>query len=188
MLTSTSRHRLSAVGIALAGVIALTSCAQPGATSDDAGLTLVESKAKVQLMRNNVANRIAEEDLAGHDASADFSVTCGSESTDPQGLTRYWTSRVDVALTEAHAAIDVFDELSVSLQHQGWKVETFELNNSPRAQLLKSGSSSTDLSLNLYEATDDKPAIIRIEAHGSCVKTAGAESDEVKQLEESAGN
>ena len=188
MVTPDVRRRLSTLAIALAGAIALASCAQPTPSEEESGLSLVESKAKVQLMRNNVANRIPGEDLAGHDDSADFSVTCGSESTDPDGITRYWTSRVDVALTEVHAATEVFDELSVSLQHQGWKVEAFELNNSPRAQMLKSGSSTTDLSLNLYEATDDKPAIIRIEAHGPCVKTAGADSDEVKQLEESAGN
>ncbi len=189
MFTHGLRGPVTATAIALASVFALSACAQGGAqASDGSGLSLRETKSIVQLLRNEVANRIPSEVVDSVGGTADVSITCGIEANDPKGYTRYWSSRIDVALTTGSSSLDVFDDLSASFKDQGWEVEDYTLGDAPRAQQLTGGSSVASLSLSLFDSTATAPALIRIEAHGPCVKTAGATSDEVKNLEAGSGD
>lgn len=173
--------RLLAGAFALTSLVALGACAQGEAA--DPNLSLTDSKAIVQLFRNEVANRVPSDQVEGFSGGSDYSIACRLESQDPQGLVRYWSSGVDIELVAGSDAAAVFDELSVSFQHQGWRVESYTSQGS-RAQKLKNDSNPIILSLTLYEATEAALAIIRVETRGTCVETAGAESDEVKALEE----
>ena len=174
-------HRPAATIAALALLTLLSACASPA--SDQSDLTLRETKSVVQLLRNEVASRIPADVIAGAGGTTDFSITCGIAANDPKGYTRYWSSRIDVSLTEESSPLETFDALSESFKSQGWTIENYKLGDAPRAQQLTGGSSIASISLSLFDGTETATPLIRIEAHGPCVKTAGAKSDEVKNLE-----
>ncbi len=180
-----TRHRPATAAAAIAVVTLLSACASPA--SDQSNLTLRETKSVVQLLRNEVASRLPSDVVADAGGTTDISITCGIAANDPKGYTRYWSSRIDVSLTEGSSPLEVFDDLSASFKSQGWKIENYKLGDAPRAQQLTGGSSIASLSLSLFDGTDTAAPLIRIEAHGPCVKTAGAKSDEVKDLEALTG-
>jgi len=171
-------------------LLCLTACATgSGAAAGSGGgskLTLAQTKSPVQLLRNEAASRIDEFIVDNVDETEDLSVACKTEAADPLGLSRSWTSSVEVSLKEGSAwrASIVADELVASFEKQGWIAS----RGAPAAVTytgLKSETSAATIGLTV--TTEDlatgTPAQLQITSKGPCVATQGAESDEVKKLE-----
>ena len=184
-------HTRIAAGLAAVtlSLVCLTACATDSGAAGSGGgskLTLAQTKSPVQLLRNEAASRIDEFIVENVDETEDLSVACKTEAADPLGLSRSWTSSVEVSLKEGSAwrASIVADELIASFEKQGWIAS----RGAPSAVTytgLKSETSAATIGLTV--TTEDlaaaTPAKLLITSKGPCVATEGAESDEVKKLE-----
>jgi hypothetical protein len=173
------------VALSLAG---LTACA--GGSSPSAGggaaLTLAQTKSPVQLLRNEAASRIDEFVVETVNETEDLSTACKTEEADPLGLSRSWTSSVEVSLKAGSAwrAGIITEDLIASFEKQGW-VASRGLPSAVTYTGLKSDTSAAHIGLTLTneDVAAGVPAKLQITTQGPCVTTAGAASDEVKKLE-----
>jgi hypothetical protein len=182
---------IAAAAIVSLSVIGLTACA--GTTGSGSGggdsLTLAETKSPVQLLRNEAASRIDEFIVETVNETEDLSTACKTAEADPLGLSRSWTSSVEVSLKEGSAwrASIVADELIASFEAQGW-IASRGLPSEVTYTSLKSETSAATIGLTV--TTEDlavaRPAKLQITTKGPCVATEGAESDEVTKLETAA--
>jgi hypothetical protein len=110
----------------------------------------------------------------------DTSVSCGSDEGHPDGTMRAWTSGATLMITNSQAArIEIVsDRLVTAYTDAGWEA-TALANHVTR---LESPTRPTIL-VEPVEKGDGIAPMILIETTGPCVLTAGADSDEVKQLE-----
>ena len=178
------RSPIAALTIAVLALSALVACAPAGIDVSKYGdVTLGETKVIVQLMRNDVAGSIPPSVVIGSSDAEDLSVACFPDSNDPDGLVRAWQStvQIDILETAAGGVWGVFDRLVASYQNKGWKVEKVDLPDASQAVHLTSGSIVAKIQLSIPE---DKSPVIELVATGPCAATAGAESQEVKLLEE----
>ena len=159
--------------IATALVLALAGCA------GGQGISLAEAKSNVQLLRNDAASRIPAELLDIVLVSSDLSVSCESESTDPEGRLRSWHSGARISLTPGADIDAVIDDLVASFVDQGW-----EQSSSSTTTTLSSSTIFSDIEITAIEATDDGDvAEITLALTSPCVDTDGESSKEVRQLE-----
>ena len=109
------------VALSLAGLTACAGSSSPSA-GGGAALTLAQTKSPVQLLRNEAASRIDEFVVETVNETEDLSTACKTEEADPLGLSRSWTSSVEVSLKEGSAwrTSIVADELVASFEEQGW--------------------------------------------------------------------
>ena len=114
---------MAIVSLALVG---MTACAStggtPGAGGKGATLTLAQTKSPVQLLRNEAAGRVDEFVVETVNETQDLSSACKTEEADPLGLSRSWTSSVDVSLKAGSAwRLDIVaTDLVASFEAQGW--------------------------------------------------------------------
>jgi hypothetical protein len=174
----------------------LTGCgASAGSENSRAGeypdLTLAESKAPAQLLRNTAVTRIPTDVVLNVGTDTDGSIACLSESDDPEGTIRRWDSSVDVnlKLTEAKNADAIVAEVIKTFTEDGWMSQAItgsKANN--QAHLLTNGTSSaasvstSQIRIEAVVAGDQGSGYIRIDSMGPCVVTEGANSAEVKDL------
>jgi hypothetical protein len=181
---------VAATAIITLSLISLTACAGDSGAGAGAGggdtLTLAETKSPVQLLRNEAASRIDEFIVETVNETEDLSTACKTAEADPLGLSRSWTSSVEVSLKEGSAwrAAIVADDLISSFEAQGW-VASRGLPSEVTYTALKSETSAATIGLTV--TTEDlavaRPAKLQITTKGPCVDTEGAESDEVQKLE-----
>lgn len=168
-------------------LLVLAGCATPAAQStplDDLGeLTLVESKAPTQLLRNEAAARVPLVVVQDVAETTDASISCLGVDVDPDGLARQWQSTAIFVVTNSQAArvVTVTDGLAASFTEQGW-VPT----SADGATVLSSTTSPVVIRVAAIEKADGNHAEIRITTTGPCVRTDGPESDEVVGLETTA--
>lgn len=179
--------------------LALTGCGQ-GATAaaidgDFPDMSLTESKAPVQLLRNEAAGRIPTAVIANIEEALDESVACLGEADDPDGLIRSWHSSAIVTMEPGSAwrVESVVDKLIASFVDQDWFARSLGETADFRSSLLTSKKSPVEIqvigqrpdedqtSTSTTENVDD--VTIEVQVHGPCVRTDGPESDEVLKLE-----
>lgn len=168
-------------------LLALAGCASPAADSsalDALGdLTLVESKAPTQLLRNEAASRVPRVVVQDVAETEDASVSCLGADVDPDGLAREWHSTAIFLVTNSQAARveTVTDKVAASFVDQGWTSEPVD-----GATELSSTGSPVVITIAAVLKSSGQHAEIRIVTTGPCVRTDGPESDEVIGLETSA--
>ena len=188
------------IGLATA-VIALTmlsACSTPQTGSVPGGypdVSLAETKSPAQLLRNEAANRLPAAAIDQIIESQDASVACLSEKDDPEGLIRSWHSTADVLIVDdgVTSAQQLVNDLAASFEEQGWTSRSLGGNASVTSRLLDSDTSLADIQVSGYNVNDTmastgleqkvEQTTVQIQVHGPCVRTAGAESDEVTSLE-----
>ena len=165
---------LAALGLAAA--LVLTGCAaQPAAD----GLTLLQTKSPVQLMRNEAADRL---DPAVFDVvrkSTDTSFPCVTEDGNDGGIVRQWKSSTDLALVEGADENAAAEAIVESFVTQGWAAEKLEEAGVDLTELSKAESIAV---IRVAAADESTSALVRITALGPCVVTGGPDSDEVVNL------
>ena len=182
------------VAVAIGG---LSACASPASTvpGDYPDVSLTDTKSPAQLLRNEAANRIPADVIDEIIESEDVSVACLSEKDDPQGLIRSWHSTADVLIIDDGVvnASTLVNDLSASFEEQGWTSRSLGGNASVTSKLLESDTSLADIQIAGYNINDTmastgleqkvEQTTVQIQVHGPCVRTAGADSDEVKGLQ-----
>ena len=164
----------------------------PGTYPD---VSLAESKSPAQLLRNEAATRLPAEVIDEIIESEDSSVACLSEKDDPTGIVRSWHSTADVLIVD-DGVVDVqalVNALTASFEEQGWTARNLGGNASVTSKLLESKTSLADIQISGYRPNDTMPSTgletkveqttVQIQVHGPCVRTDGAESDEVTGLQ-----
>ena len=154
-------------------------------------LTLAESKAPAQLLRNTAVTRIPTDVVLNVGTDTDGSIACLSETEDPDGTIRRWDSSVDVnlKLVEAKNGEVILSEVIKSFTDDGWVSQSITGTKAGnQAFLLTNGTSSaasvstSQIRIEAIIAGDEGSGYIHIDSLGPCVVTEGADSAEVKDL------
>ncbi len=198
MVNVDHRTRITGLATALLALTILSACSTPQANTvpgDYPDVSLAETKSPAQLLRNEAANRLPAEVIDQIIESEDVSVACLSEKDDPQGLIRSWHSTADVLIIDDGVvnASTLVNDLSASFEEQGWTSRSLGGNASVTSKLLESDTSLADIQIAGYNINDTmastgleqkvEQTTVQIQVHGPCVRTAGADSDEVKGLQ-----
>jgi hypothetical protein len=191
------RSRIVAVTFAVAmAVVTLTGCGESAADENvPAGeypdLSLAESKAPAQLLRNTAVTRIPTEVVLNVGTDTDGSIACLGEADDPDGAIRRWDSSVDVnlKLTEAKNADAIVATVIKTFTDDGWMSQAITGSKADnQAFLLTNGTSSaasvstSQVRIEAVISGDKTTAYVHIDSLGPCVVTEGANSPEVKDL------
>ena len=152
-----------------------------GCSSGPQPLTLVETKSPVQLLRNDAWYRLPEVMVKQDSETTDRSEACDD---DPQGLLRAWHSSTIALVTNSQAprVVTAGDELAATFVEQGWVAERSEEQTAVLTVLTRPSSVAV-IEIEAVPKTEQHRASIRITASGPCGATAGADSDEVRDLE-----
>lgn len=154
-------------------------------------LSLAESKAPAQLLRNTAVTRIPADVVLNVGTDIDGSVACLSEDEDPEGIIRRWDSSIDVnlKLVEAVNAEAIVADVIKTFTDESWMSQSItgsKANN--QAFLLTNGTSSaasvstSQMRIEAVVAGDKSTAYVHIDSLGPCVVTDGATSAEVQDL------
>ena len=179
--------------------LALTGCgqdAQSAAVSGDfPDMTLTETKAPVQLLRNEAAGRIPPAVIHTIEETQDVSVACLSETEDPDGLIRSWNSTAIVTMEKGSAwrVESVVDKLIATFTDQNWTARSLGQTADFRSSLLTSKTTLAEIQIIGQRPDEDQSATstaevvedvtIEVQVHGPCVRTEGADSEEILKLE-----
>lgn len=187
---------LVCISVGALTLVGLAGCAAPAATvkGDYPSVSLAATKSPAQLLRNEAAARLPENVIDEIIESEDTSVSCLSESEDPEGTIRSWHSTVDVLiLGEDTAVAPLVADLVASFEEQGWEARDLGGNVSTVKKLLESPESLADMQISGFTPNENASSVgleenvdqrtVQIEVHGPCVRTPGATSDEVLQLQ-----
>ena len=166
------------IAAALVSLALLAGCA---AGPSDAGLTLVETKSPVQLLRNDATNRVDQALVASVRKETDQSFPCFNEEENPGGLIRQWKSSAEIVLVADTDRQATASALVDSFVDQGW--EAAEVSDDSSFGLTTLSSKASVATIEVSSADMSAVAIVRITATGPCVKTGGPDSDEVKNLQ-----
>jgi hypothetical protein len=152
-----------------------------GCSAAPQALTLVETKSPVQLLRNDAWYRLPEVMVKGDSETTDASQPCDD---DPDGTMRAWHSSTVALVTNSQAPRVVLagDNLAATYVAQGWEATRSEEGAAVLTVLTRSSSVAV-IEIEALSKTEQHRASIRITASGPCVATAGADSDEVRDLE-----
>ena len=159
--------------------VLLAALALAGCSSAPGALTLVETKATVQLLRTDAWYRLPEVMIKSDNETTDTSMAC-----DDGGVMRSWRSSTVALVTNSQAprVVTAGDNLAASFVEQGWEAARSEEDAAVLTVLTRSSSVAV-IEIEAVEKTEAHRASIRITASGPCVVTAGADSDEVRNLE-----
>jgi hypothetical protein len=182
------RSAATAALVLTVGLLAGCSSPDPGtaeAPDEYPDISLAESKSNAQLLRNSAESRIAAE-VIDSSTEADSSVACLSAAEDPDGEIRRWLSSSEVNLVRWHAwrVDDVADILIDTFVDQSWSTIDVDGEYTDTGKLLTSGNGVAEIQVETVGTEDDSAATIHVTVTGPCVRTDGADSDEVTSLEE----
>ena len=167
---------LARLAIATSLLLVVASCA-----TEPAAVTLMDTKASVQLLRNEARYRLPDLMIKTDSETSDVSVACDAEL---QGLLRYWQSSTIALMNNSFAprAVSVADSLVASFTKQGWVAARTEEPGFVHTELTRAGSFAM-MTIEAVLKSDDARAHVRITANGPCVRTEGRDSAEVELLE-----
>jgi hypothetical protein len=171
--------RATTILIALAMVSTLSACAV-----EDNAISLADTKAPTQLLRNDAAGRVPDEAILAVGQKSDGSEGCALDN-DPDGLMRKWHSSLALEINSSSAPQvgDISADLSKSYVDEGWDEFLSEGTDSSTRTLKKNGSRTQLIITTTADVDGDGlGATIAIDVLGQCVKTGGPNSDEVVQL------
>lgn len=177
-------------------VSTLTACGEAASNENvPAGeypdLSLAESKAPAQLLRNTAVTRIPAEVVLNVGTDTDGSIACLSKDEDPDGTIRRWDSSVDVnlKLTEAKNADAIVSAVIATFTDDSWMSQQITGSKAGnQAFLLTNGTSSaasvstSQVRIEAVISGDKTTAYVHIDSMGPCVVTDGENSAEVKDL------
>jgi hypothetical protein len=157
-------------------VAALTGCVQSSQAP-----RLVETKAVVQLLRNEAWYRLPEVMVKGDAETEDVSTGCVG---DPEGRLRAWRSSTIALINNSFAprAIGVADTLAATFANQGWTPVRTEADGAVTTVLQRTNVVAV-ITIDAVSKSADHRASVRITVTGPCVITEGPESEEVRMLE-----
>ena len=189
MVTVDLTMRSAAAAILLLTVGVLAGCSSPAPAANETSadeypdLSLAESKSNAQLLRNSAESRISEEAIAER-IESDTSVACLDTAEDPEGAIRRWLSSTEVSLVRWHAwrVDDVAEILIDTFVDQSWNSIEIAGEHSDEARLLTSGKGLAEIQVEAVGTDDDSAATLYVTVSGPCVRTDGADSDEVTAL------
>jgi hypothetical protein len=169
---------LSLTAIAIASSLLLGGCSI--LPTEDAGISLADTKASVQLMRNAVTGKVSADVTKAVTDVGDGSVGCGDE------LNRRWHSTALIELLpDASSKIDLIAQtIQGSFVSKGWDSDAKPAGAGTTIYSLTSAdaSSTIDLTVTEQSASDKDGATIFVEILGTCVLTDGPGSDELARL------
>lgn len=162
------------VPLALVLTLGLTGCAD-----SQQGLRLTDTKASVQLLRNEAWFRLPDVMVKGDSETTDVSRPC-----DGDGLDRSWLSGTTALINNSFAprTAGVARELVDSFSEQGWDASEVNGVGATEYTLHKEDSFAV-ISVVATEKEEGRRASIAISITGPCVATAGPDSAEVRLLE-----
>jgi len=185
--------------ILVVAALALTGCgqeAQSAAVSGDfPDMTLTETKAPVQLLRNEAAGRIPPAVIETIEETQDVSVACLPEGDDPDGLIRAWHSTAIITMDKSSAwrVESVVDKLIATFTDQKWSARSLGQTADFRSSLLTSKTTLAEIQIIGQRPDKDQSSTstaevveqvtIEVQVHGPCVRTEGGDSKEVLKLE-----
>jgi hypothetical protein len=187
--------RIAGLVLAAVAVGGLSACATPVSTipGDYPDVSLTDTKSPAQLLRNEAANRIPADVIDQIIESEDVSVACLSEQDDPEGTIRSWHSTADVLIKDGNDVKQLTKDLAASFEEQGWTSRNLGGNVNVVSKLLESDTSLASIQVSGFEPNSDQGTTgledpvdqltVQVQVHGPCVRTGGANSDEVKTLE-----
>lgn len=145
-------------------------------------MSLLESKAPVQLMRNEISARIPPVVVENLIDTTDESIACRDLATDPDGLYRAWQSTATFGVVNSRAGIlsNIVASVADSFVEQGWSSSVGPDGN---GVVLTKAVSAAELRLTTIERAEGQEPEIVISTLGPCVLTEGPDSDEVALLE-----
>ena len=189
MVTGDLTMRSAAAAILLLSVGVLVGCAAQTSVANEAtadeypDISLAESKSNAQLLRNSAETRISEEAVEGR-IESDASAACLDHAEDPEGAIRRWVSTTEVSLVRWHAwrVDDVAEILIDTFVDQSWNSIEIEGVHTAEARLLTSGKGLAEIQVEAVGTADDSAATLYVTVSGPCVRTDGADSDEVTAL------
>jgi hypothetical protein len=157
-------------------IAALAGCAQSSQAP-----RLVETKAVVQLLRNEAWYRLPEVMIKGDSETEDVSKGCVG---DPEGRIRNWQSSTIALINNSFAprAVGVADTLATSFANQGWTLSRTESEGTVTTVLARVNVVAV-ITIEATAKTPEHRATVRITVTGPCVLTEGPDSDEVQLLE-----
>lgn len=163
--------------LVLIGVVTLgvSAC---GSDTDASTLTLAESKSPVQLLRNEVVNRIPSMIIHGA-VNEDYSEACGDDES-----IRSWRSavRLDIGASGATDAESIINDLTTSFEEDGWiPAPVLEGPEHKQAVYTKPGTAA-EIHITAENDGDFEKTVL-VTVFGPCVQTDGPDSDEVTSLE-----
>ena len=155
---------------------ALAGCAQSSQAP-----RLVETKAVVQLLRNEAWYRLPEVMVKGDSETEDVSQGCAG---DPEGRIRNWRSSTIALINNSFAprAIGVADTLAATFANQGWTSSRTESEGTVTTVLERVNVVAV-ITIEARPKTPERRATVRITVTGPCVLTEGPDSEEVRLLE-----
>lgn len=162
----------------LAAVLLLSGCA--GQPSSSSGLSLLDTKSPVQLMRNEAADRIDPAVFDDVRKTSDASFPCVTDDGNEGGFVRQWKSSTDLGLVEGADEVAAAEGIVASLVDQGWEVEQSGEESSVDLTVLTNAESLA--TIEVAAADESKSSLVRITATGPCVMTDGPDSAEVTNL------
>jgi len=201
VMVRADRRTLGALSVlAIVGTLALTACgseADAGAkiSGDYPDLTIAQTKSPVQLLRNDAASRLPPSTIESVEETLDGTVACLEEEDDPTGIVRSWHSTALVTVQDGSIwrVDDIVDNLIESYTEQDWLARSLGESADTRSSLLTSKKSTAEITVTGKRPDKDQVATsteevvdevtIEIQVHGPCVRTAGADSDEIAKLE-----
>lgn len=176
---SRNRQVLGVVAMVLAAG-ALAGCSG-SAVADTTNSQLAASKSPVQLLRNQMANRIAKNDIYGRITSAEQVTQCTpshmAQGADPEDYLEY-TASVTVPLKVSPTGAR--NDLLKSLSDSGW---TKGLSPVSTAVRMHSASSVAQIDVFADKPSGNSTGSLRVVVSGPCVLTDGIDSPEVKQVQ-----
>ena len=157
-------------------IAVLTGCVQSSQAP-----RLVETKAVVQLLRNEAWYRLSEVMVKGEAETEDISTGCIG---DPEGRLRAWKSSTIALINNSFAprAIGVADSLAGTFANQGWTPARTEAEGNVTTVLERTNAVAV-ITIEAVSKTPEHRATVRITVTGPCVLTDGPQSEEVRMLE-----
>jgi hypothetical protein len=167
---------LARIALPLLLIAALTGCAESSQSP-----RLVETKAVVQLLRNEAWYRLPDVMVKGDAETEDVSTGCIG---DPEGRLRAWKSSTIALINNSFAprAIGVADTLAATFANQGWTPVRTETDGEVTTVLQRTNAVAV-ITIDAVSKTTEHRASVRITVTGPCVITDGPESEEVRMLE-----
>ena len=167
---------LARIALPLLLIAALTGCVQGSQAP-----RLVETKAVVQLLRNEAWYRLPDVMIKGDAETEDVSIGCVG---DQEGRLRAWKSSTVALVNNSFAprVVGVADTLVATFANQGWTSERSESFDGVTTVLERLNAVAV-ITIEARAKTPEHRASVRITVTGPCVITDGPESEEVRMLE-----
>ena len=182
-MTGEGQFRVAAIAAIFLVTSVLTGCGDTTTRGDS--VTLAQTKAPVQLLRDETASRVPSGAVGAVAGMEDISISCKAKSKDPDGKSRKWKSStlLEIESSSAWRTGAISEDVVQSFVDDGWKAAD-GVGGGATVKVLNSETSASQIQLSttLPESKKDTGSI-QVTITGPCVDTDGEDSEEVMKLE-----